>query len=149
MQNRKKLHKQREKAMETSNDWDTRLQALIRASDRFLKLEQLRERVSPAGLKTLTRIFWAYHLIMAAVMTINVPRPIISDPMLFVAGLPLILCWGIYVAHYVLINLPAHMFSDLYMFFRHRNLEPAKAFAAAILVLLMAFSAVIFEFWSS
>ena len=135
--------------METRDDWDTRLQALIRASDRFLKLEQLRERISPANLKTLTRIFWTYHLIMALVMIINVPRPILSDPMLLLAGLPLVLCWGIYVAQYVLINLPAHMFSDLYMFFRRRNLEPAKAFTAAILVLLVAFSAVIFEFWIS
>ncbi len=135
--------------METRDDWDSRLQSLLRASDRFLKLEQLRERVPPASLKVLARIFWAYHLILAAVMIINVPRPIISDPMLLLAGLPLILCWGIYVAHYLLVHLPAHMFSDLYMFFRHRNLEPSKSFAATILVLLVAFSAVIFEFWIS
>jgi hypothetical protein len=149
MQNRKKPYNQKEKAMETRDAWDARLQALIRASDRFLKLEQLRERIAPASLKTLTRMLWIYHVIMALVMIINVPRPILSDPMLLLAGLPLVLCWGIYVAHYVLINLPAHMFSDLYMFFRHRNLEPFKALAAAILVLMVAFSAVIFEFWIS
>jgi hypothetical protein len=135
--------------METRDDWDSRLQSLLRASDRFLKLEQLRERVSPASLKALARIFWAYHLILALVMTINVPRPLVSDSTLLLAGLPLALCWGIYVAQYIFVNLPAHMFSDLYMFFRHRNLEPSKSFAATFLVLLVAFSAVIFEFWIS
>jgi hypothetical protein len=133
--------------METRDDWDSRLQSLLRASDRFLRLEQLRERVSPASLKSLSRIFWTYHLVMAVAMTINVPRPFISDPMLLLAGLPLAVCWGIYLAQYVLVNLPAHMFADLYMFFRHRGMAPSKAFATAILVLLVAFSAVIFEFW--
>jgi len=133
--------------METRDDWDSRLQSLLRASDRFLRIEQLRERVSPARLKSMARVFWGYHLIMALVMTVNVPRPFISDTLLLLAGLPLALCWGVYVAQYVLVNLPAHMFADLYMFFRRRDMAPSKAFAAAILILLVAFSAVIFEFW--
>lgn len=135
--------------MDTKDNWDTRLQSLVGVSDRFLKLEQLRAGISPATFKIVSRVFWWYHLAMAAVMIVNVPKPIVSDPMLLVAGLPLILCWGIYVANYVLVNLPAHMFSDLYMFFRHRDMDPPRAFAVSILVLLVAFSAVIFEFWIS
>lgn len=135
--------------MHTRDDWDARLKALLQASDRFLRLEQLRERVSPARLQVLARIFWTYHAVLAIVMTVNVPRAMLSDPALVAAGLPLILCWGIYATHYVLIYLPAHMFADLYMFFRHRNLPPPGAFAATVLVLLAAFSAVVFEFWIS
>ncbi len=133
--------------MEARDDWDSRLQSLLRASDRFLKIEQLRERVSPERLKAIARVFWGYHVIMALVMTINVPRPFISDTPLLLAGLPLALCWGVYVAQYVLVNLPAHMFADLYMFFRRRDMASSRAFAATILILLAAFSAVIFEFW--
>jgi hypothetical protein len=35
------------------------------------------------------------------------------------------------------------------MFFRHRDMEPARAFALAILVLVAALGAATFEFWIS
>jgi hypothetical protein len=136
-------------AKDAKDDWDSRLQSLLGFSDAFLRLAQLKGMLSDASLKTLTRGFWTYHLVLAVVMTINVPRPIISDSMLFLAGLPLMLFWGVYVGHYFLVNLPAHMFSDLYMFFRHRDMEPARAFALAILVLVAALGAATFEFWIS
>jgi hypothetical protein len=127
---------------------DEGLSNFVRRCDQLLALEPLKALPAPV-LKQVTRVFWLYHLVLAVVMTINVRVPIVSDPVIFAAGIPLMICWGLYAAHFVLVCMPAHMFADLYGYFRRKGFEPGRAMTVSVLLLVAVMSASIFEFWIS
>jgi hypothetical protein len=133
---------------DTASGLDERLSGFVRRCDQLLALEPLKALPGPL-LKQATRVFWLYHLLLAAVMTINVRVPIVSDPVIFVSGVPLMICWGLYAAHFLLVYMPAHMFADLYSYFRRKGFEPGGAMTASVLLLVVVMAASIFEFWIS
>jgi hypothetical protein len=132
----------------TATGFDERVGGFVRRCDELLALKPLKA-LPPPFLKQATRLFWLYHLLLAGVMTVNVRMPIVSDPVIFIAGLPLMICWGLYGAHFVLVYMPAHMFADLYGYFRRKNLEPGRAMTVSVLLLVAVMAAAIFEFWIS
>jgi len=118
--------------MSVERYWEVPLRSIAKFSERLLNLEPL-NHFSWRVRRVLSNAFWGYHFLVLTLIFLEGSLNVVEGVAVKAAAVPLMVLWGIYAFHFIIVYLPSNGLYELYSYLRKKELPPSHAIVISVL----------------